>query len=753
MLAGADGSGHAAALHLYARYVYPDVQGWLPEMFGGMPFPVFYPPMFYWLGASLMRLTGCDAYAAAKALTSLSFMALPGALFFLCRRLGLARVEAATAAALAGVVACGANAASLGGIGLLGLFEVGLYTQMLGFVWFCVWCGALAHAHRSRRAALVAVASLAALVLSNVHVLPLVAAYGTSLWCYRAWRLRRGGAGYLSRGFLLGIGYLPALVVASILIVSFWLVPLIIWYPYALGEPLPAPKLFAALGAMNLVWPVCAFVAWTERRRRPALAALCCALLLAAAAAMTPLGGVLPFIPLQAWRLMSSAMTLATIPVVVLMVRVLRESLPGRRLLVKVLAACVLLGFAYIHPRQQFGSSALSAEDSARVARVASAVSALPPGLVLAEIVEPNASLGWAGWASRDLARTRALISNIAMRGRRVLWCVFREQAVSAPMNTAVSNLFSSSKEHFALDGFGLRASISQERAVDIDLRLARSIGVSYYLVKSPGQVARLEGSPDVQQLGELEGWHLFANRLPASPPISPVETTPTLAWLPAHFKSRAPDALDVFNLGEKLAFDGHEDLTVVWSQSPGHDAPGLMSQLPSLVVVIDPASVPARERGELDDALRAYGKKLSVVLLDDGSQLAAQIHARRESFFAYSRLPAGEQASEASLMDAIEDRIVTFQTPAATAHEGGGGEYRLWRTSMAYFPAWRTASGRAVWLTGQGGMAMLDKDLPSLQWRSPAFRPVAWALSLLGLSFAFWLIRRPPDGRANAGP
>src|SRR5436309_4700232 len=60
-ISGVDGSGHVAALHLYATHIYPDIHGWLPEFFGGMPFPVFYPPLFYWIAATLMKCSGVDA--------------------------------------------------------------------------------------------------------------------------------------------------------------------------------------------------------------------------------------------------------------------------------------------------------------------------------------------------------------------------------------------------------------------------------------------------------------------------------------------------------------------------------------------------------------------------------------------------------------------------------------------------------------------------------------------------------------------
>src|SRR6266849_3729393 len=48
-----DGSGHFALAQLYDRTIFPDVFGWTHAYFGGMPFPNFYPPLFYWLVALL----------------------------------------------------------------------------------------------------------------------------------------------------------------------------------------------------------------------------------------------------------------------------------------------------------------------------------------------------------------------------------------------------------------------------------------------------------------------------------------------------------------------------------------------------------------------------------------------------------------------------------------------------------------------------------------------------------------------------
>jgi hypothetical protein len=160
LIGGADGAGHVALLHLYQNHIYPDVQGWIPEFFGGMPFPVYYPPLFYWLGATIMSFGGVSATIAVKIIATSSFLAIPLALFRLCRSLDLSLFQATLAVAWSGIIMCGSNAASLGGIGLLGLFEVGLYTQTLGFLWLIIWCGSLPNWRASKLTVLTAILAL-----------------------------------------------------------------------------------------------------------------------------------------------------------------------------------------------------------------------------------------------------------------------------------------------------------------------------------------------------------------------------------------------------------------------------------------------------------------------------------------------------------------------------------------------------------------------------------------------------------------
>jgi hypothetical protein len=50
-----DGTGHYAVAHLYSQSTFPDTFGWTHAYFGGMPFPNFYPPLYYWAVSALAR--------------------------------------------------------------------------------------------------------------------------------------------------------------------------------------------------------------------------------------------------------------------------------------------------------------------------------------------------------------------------------------------------------------------------------------------------------------------------------------------------------------------------------------------------------------------------------------------------------------------------------------------------------------------------------------------------------------------------
>lgn len=66
---GWDGSGHNAIGTLYDQVIFPNTFGWTGAYCGGMPFPNFYPPLFYWLVA-LLHHTHLVSFSTALKITS-----------------------------------------------------------------------------------------------------------------------------------------------------------------------------------------------------------------------------------------------------------------------------------------------------------------------------------------------------------------------------------------------------------------------------------------------------------------------------------------------------------------------------------------------------------------------------------------------------------------------------------------------------------------------------------------------------------
>jgi hypothetical protein len=586
----------------------------------------------------------------------------------------------------------------------------------------------------------VATASLSALILTNVHVLPVGVIYGVC-WLVldgcRTWRqpVQNRTARVLSNSLKTTF-----IVLKSVMVAGLWLMPLVTWHHYAVGQDRHLEWLFSALNILNLLWVPCVLVAVIDRRRRPALAALCITLLLTLGASLSTFSGAL-VIPFQPWRLASTAIPLATIPAALLCAKLLREILKSK-LYSGFCIATTLFVLVWLHPPAGFDTAALSVREAEDVRSMRAALKGLPAGMVVVEAIwlEESDTPFPATATARDQAASRALAHQLAMDGRPVSWSIFREHAVSAPLATAVRNLFSTTPEKFGIDGLALQRASDGGVGTAEALRLARHLGGAYWLVKSPTQVSRLKGSPDVRFLVEIGGWHLFATNVQPSPPVEVVTSAPVVAWLPARFRNRSPGDFDFFNLGEMLAFEGRPDICALWALSDGADAWGAMSQLPKVITVIDPAAVPDSGLDAWLDNLALRGGRLNVLLLDDNSKLAGRIDELRHNFGAYERLMVSDFVNPADLTERVAERIIRWQDQPHLPMTAEGG--KLWRTSVTYFPAWKTSSGDAVWLTGQGGMAMFATDRPSLRWTKSPWQFAGALMSVLGLICALFTSR-----------
>src|SRR5205814_6083707 len=132
-----NGSGHYAIAQLYDRAIFPDTFGWLHAYFGGMPFPNFYPPLFYWLVALIQHTHLVSFDTAFKLVMALPLLVLPAAIWTLAWVLSNKQRAVANGAACASLLLLFIpqfQLKTVAGLDYFSTLVVGLYTQPLGFV-------------------------------------------------------------------------------------------------------------------------------------------------------------------------------------------------------------------------------------------------------------------------------------------------------------------------------------------------------------------------------------------------------------------------------------------------------------------------------------------------------------------------------------------------------------------------------------------------------------------------------------------
>lgn len=224
---GAWGSGLPAGEDVPAHLVRFDVgisqflahgrlDGWIPRFYLGYQEFLFQGPGLTWAVAAVRGVTFATLSneGGIKVIGVLTFAAVPVAMAFLARSLGLGRVAAGIAAVLTLLVA------NPVGVGLTGIYLWALLPNQLGAVFFCVSLGALLRIPTDARWRwiLLGGVSLAALLITHLISLIVLAVFFPML-------LLGTGRELLRRDALVRLGMALALAAG---LAGWWLVPAIV---------------------------------------------------------------------------------------------------------------------------------------------------------------------------------------------------------------------------------------------------------------------------------------------------------------------------------------------------------------------------------------------------------------------------------------------------------------------------------------------------------------------------------------------
>jgi hypothetical protein len=310
-----DGTGHYGIAQIYAQTIFPDTFGWTNAHLAGMPFPNFYPPLFFWCVAFLAKMQLFSFLTAFKLIVLLPLLLIPAAIFFLGWSVSNNDLRIAFWSAMVSVLPLtssrfGGQLRWASGLDYFSTLSIGMYTQPLGFVLLLAWYAVYYKAHLRLSRFILSTFLLAAAVLGNyLNVITATIIVAATL-LFDVVDFLRNRYDSEARRALIVHTLSP---VCSAALTLFWVVPMLDSYGYFVTRPFP----LVIVTRDMITWFVVAIVGivcWLLNRTRATAPyiAVCVVLasILSLSQAMAP-----RWLPLQANRLSPTLYFFLAIPV------------------------------------------------------------------------------------------------------------------------------------------------------------------------------------------------------------------------------------------------------------------------------------------------------------------------------------------------------------------------------------------------------------------------------------------------------
>jgi hypothetical protein len=640
-----DGTGHYAIAQIYARSIFPGTFGWTNNYFAGMPFPNFYPPLFYWC-VGLLYHTHLVSFATAfKTILLLPVLLMPASLCLLGWTFSehSRLVTTATAVGSLFLLMDERLAFSLpAGLDYFSTFQIGLYTQPLGFVLLIAW--SVVYLTSQPRCGRFVVSSLllSLTVLANFFNAVTAALFIAATLAFDLARYLRQPDEVnrrAQRDELLAHLFSP-LVAAGLTL--FWIVPMLGEYKYFVTRPYILDAGLLITPALR-VWYAIAIAgafAWVRRPTRAMWPYLSTCLLLTFiaifASTIAP-----PWFPLQAPRFLATLNFLLAVPVGQALATAYRffartlgeisqrnSTLTLRRVPYTTgVALAILFLLVLTSPGLRWGRGyAFYPKDGpTEIGGLMDFARQHHDGRYLVEVINPQINPNWTE-ASFD---ARAINSYLGAQGNETISGVFHEASPNALFTLPVVN---------SLSNYPVSFGISSVLADDLDFKSqplaqhierARFLGVKYLIIRTPAMKELVAKESAIGERHDFGWWTIFELQGKPLPPVRLLPNKPALVISDFTLKARRRNESSFIRFAEEQFADNWFDVLLVRSPEIKIDHLNEADNFGALIL----------DTYEYDDETAAYAflrnfcQRRILILLPSESSLYKRISAARVEF------------------------------------------------------------------------------------------------------------------------
>ncbi|HEY0761030.1 MAG TPA: hypothetical protein VGD61_01530 [Pyrinomonadaceae bacterium] len=640
-----DGSGHFAIAQIYDQSIFPDTFGWTNAYFGGMSFPNFYPPLFFWL-VSLLHHTGLLSFGAAfKVMLAVPLVLMPPA-FWMVSYVHSGRnqqIANGTAIACAAIYSLGQVFQPNTGLDISSTLLDGFYTQPLGFVLLLFWVFVYLSPRQGPRQCAAAAILLSLTVLANFfNAITAIIFVGSVLVCNIIGLIKDTDQAkrQQQRRNLLWHSLSPLLAIA---LSAFWLMPMIGAYEYLVTRPLIQPLslimttplwcwyFLAAIG--TVLW-------WRSRSDQLGPYFLACFVLLIA---LIFSGTFAPaWFPLQVFRFFSMVNFLFCVPIGISLAHVAQlyqnwierrrstSSRPATSPLTKqivfvAISAVWVLGLAFGMSSKKLTKAFAfyTTETLPRIIGPLDFAKAHKDGRYLVEVLPSFANSG--------LVRSDSLALNayLGAQGNQTISIVYREASPNSGFFNAELNAFSPYRENFGISSALISDLDFINQPLAQHLQRLRFIGVRYIIIGSPQMKQRLQPEPDIVAAHDIDEWTIFELRDPVTALVRPLAYRPALFVGDFTVKMRRKNQYDFMRLAEEEFNDAWFDVLLVRSSERRIDVLPRLDQFGALIL----DSYDYKEQDKAFFQLKDFAQTRALILLSSESPLFKRIKSTINEF------------------------------------------------------------------------------------------------------------------------
>jgi len=590
-----DGSGHFAIGQIYDQSIFPDTFGWTNAYFGGMSFPNFYPPLFFWL-VSLLHHTGLFSFAAAfKLVVGVPLIIMPLAFW------AVAYVHSGKNEYIAfGAAIASAMLYSLGeifqpntGLDMSSTLLDGFYTQPLGFVLLLAWILVYPLPRQGARQFTAAAVLLSLTVLANFfNAITAIIFIASVLICDIATWLRSSDPErrLQQRKNLLFHFLSPWLAIA---LSAFWLAPMLSSYEYLVTRPLIRPlsqMITTPLWCWYFLAATGAVIWWRAPVGKLEPYLLACLILLV----MLIFSGTFApaWFPLQVFRFFSTINFLLCVPVSISLAYVVQLYLEKRarwrspaqsnkaRFVFAGLGVAFLIALALMMSSKKLTKAFAfyTAETYPRISEVLEFAKTRKDGRYLVEVL-PN-------FAPSGLVRSDSLALNayLGAQGNQTISIVYREASPNSSFFNAELNAFSVYRENFGISSALLSDLDFINQPFAQHIKQLEFAGVRYLIIGTPQTKAELSRESEIVARHDIGDWTIFEIRQ-STAPIRTLQYRPALVVSDFTVKMRRRNQYDFIRLAEEQFNDAWFDVLLVRSPERRIDLLPQLDQFGALIL------------------------------------------------------------------------------------------------------------------------------------------------------------------------